>query len=1743
MSNVHERAKPNAHPVHKHRINIPHPRRHFATSPHLSAPVSNVSITRAAKDPLHLDEIIGKEEAAAKRRDIRRHYAALYKQLKPSHEQISNSPMGAQSIGNRDVEVEVEVEPILPESTECIPEVHVNLLHHTIMLPDHASTEDKCSNATSPVNTASGISDTSTNGAIDVTIQDTTIQSIRDVDALMDRYTSLLQERFKKSATSAIFEAQLANFKSQHGPYTHPDGCDQEEDHNAENTNHSDLKHVKFDEELTTHFSSPLTHKGHKHHDHAHEEAKTWSNPRSLHHPERKHFERPQPKSPVPITNPSLLPVHSVVVVTQADRLDMKKRLPMEEMSPRAQKAHISFSDRPCRVASARQSWVSRLEHPEPHRKLHFAQSPRSEGLPTSLLKPLQPMLFQGCLNTENFYGSQESINIASNPTVDSIAVEASHASSCQRVVQAIGPSPHQSEFAISGSHVNPEATIPHSMTLGDGGWTTSVERVRGVQEGMPSVYMSAPKSPVTSRPSTAILPSSSSKRVDTAAKTEAIVSGAEKARPSSAVSVSRKVSVDRHTTGQCSINGELRKVPEKSPDNNNDNNNSSNKSSFANIREYGREHSQLVTTVEEPYFEPQSYVHLSETAINLDVSATNHVSQQGPELSEHTPSSALRMMDVRINVYGSRLSQVGSPNMPDHQRKRDWYRVVHGNNQSDREPVEIEKYPNLYDPPHGLRPLLCAMSASDVPPPDQRLLVIDSQFDEHGRSRLLNEFIHEEIKRLGAVLELTGGLGPSEVSCRRGVLLASIGQYEEALKNLNHALDSDPHSIEALWYRHMIRLKEGNLNEALDNLNVILGLDPDHLGAWRAKARLTQELERPKHAIVAYTNIIRLRPQESDPYFQRALLFKAEHETVYASQDFAVVRRLDPDNETAMRHLAIHSFERHLYEDAVKAFEKLLQVNPGESSLYAYHGRCLANLAKWDDALKDFNEAIRLAPESAENYFHRGCVLRERNSQRSIEDFSISVLIDDSKKNADAFFQRAMLYVKLEEYDLAVADYKRVVEIDPVKASAHLNLGILYHKIFKKLNDALQCFNLAIKADPTCKRALLARAELYQQLHSNAHLGPKHDITHISLPKRKGSFMSYVDSAVADYSRAIHMRPRDHLLYLHRGRLLLRESRIQDATKDFETAFKINSSIALNFVQRSLVLSFQGKYHDILEEYDIRLETEKLSTNPAALLIVAKAKFKLGDCSGALKYLDLANEHSPHDPKVHFQLGLVLKAMSEWSQAAREFSKCVGINAGDAKALYNLGLCLLHQGDVKGLTYLRDALAKDPKNFEVYITRAAFQFKRGDLQKAIENCNAALSLEPGSLRGHLLRGACYLALQQSSVAVRDFTKAANLDKTCHLAFYNRAVAYQALHDFDSALRDYSIVLLQQEKQYDALRNRGLLYWQRNDAQNAFLDFSMAAIGFPRDARLRGVLGLCCHKLVLDDEATAHFDQAITIDPDMLEMRVGKGNVLAAMGKTKEARRLYAYVLHIKPRTAPAAFNIALTFQQDNNIKKALHFFTSALALDPDAAYALDGRACALLQSGNHLGALVDASEAIKLTPWKAEYISNRGVVHEAMANPAEALNDFKMAVEKSKRFALAYFNLGNAYLKQGAYEKAVLLYAKCFHMEDNQDGLAMLNCGVGNCLLGETQAALDNLDVAAKLCPDDAHVFFNRGHVLEVEGRLSVAEADYAKSLHIAPDAETYNARGDVEGKKAKPMSAMEDFQHALLPEDGFVP
>ncbi|KAJ1568864.1 cytochrome c oxidase subunit 1, partial [Nowakowskiella sp. JEL0078] len=247
---------------------------------------------------------------------------------------------------------------------------------------------------------------------------------------------------------------------------------------------------------------------------------------------------------------------------------------------------------------------------------------------------------------------------------------------------------------------------------------------------------------------------------------------------------------------------------------------------------------------------------------------------------------------------------------------------------------------------------------------------------------------MEEEIKKLTGLLSLSTVPIPAYLR-RRGILYARVQKYPEALIDFSKSIQYDPFNSDAYWNRHQLYLLQGNVELALKDLDAITESNRQHFGAFLAKSRIYQEIGAIKLAIVNYSQVVKLKPEHPDGYYQRACLFEAENEMVYANEDFKMVRILDPTNEHAIKNLAMYSFERELWNDAIQAFTKLIRIHPEDGVPYSFRGRALAFLTKWEDALQDLTAAIQLDPEKSEFFFYRGCLLRDRNIRKAIEDFS----------------------------------------------------------------------------------------------------------------------------------------------------------------------------------------------------------------------------------------------------------------------------------------------------------------------------------------------------------------------------------------------------------------------------------------------------------------------------------------------------------------------------------------------------------------------------------------------------------------------------------------------------------------------------------------------------------------------------------------------------------------------------------
>jgi tetratricopeptide (TPR) repeat protein len=64
-------------------------------------------------------------------------------------------------------------------------------------------------------------------------------------------------------------------------------------------------------------------------------------------------------------------------------------------------------------------------------------------------------------------------------------------------------------------------------------------------------------------------------------------------------------------------------------------------------------------------------------------------------------------------------------------------------------------------------------------------------------------------------------------------------------------------------------------------------------------------------------------------------------------------------------------------YSEAIKAYDKAIEMNPQLIQAWISKGFALNSLAKYDEAIKAFDQVIRIAPQFAQAWYNRGLALK----------------------------------------------------------------------------------------------------------------------------------------------------------------------------------------------------------------------------------------------------------------------------------------------------------------------------------------------------------------------------------------------------------------------------------------------------------------------------------------------------------------------------------------------------------------------------------------------------------------------------------------------------------------------------------------------------------------------------------------------------------------------------------------------
>ena len=212
---------------------------------------------------------------------------------------------------------------------------------------------------------------------------------------------------------------------------------------------------------------------------------------------------------------------------------------------------------------------------------------------------------------------------------------------------------------------------------------------------------------------------------------------------------------------------------------------------------------------------------------------------------------------------------------------------------------------------------------------------------------------------------------------------------------------------------------------------------------------------------------------------------------------------------------------ERQSDTSVLAEYDEAIRLNPDSAEAYFNRGKARASLDQDPSAIADYDAAIQLNPNFAEAYFHRGC----------LKDYLVQW--DPHKSMTDARFK---------ERRSAIADFDEAIRLDldfPELLHAYYRRGLAKYNL-DRYEDAIVDFDEALRlkqGDPEC---IIAEIQ--------------------ELREESVGMLNFYEEGIAGITERIRQNPNDIRDYKIRGETKGFLGRMQAAKSDFQKVLELTT-------------------------------------------------------------------------------------------------------------------------------------------------------------------------------------------------------------------------------------------------------------------------------------------------------------------------------------------------------------------------------------------------------------------------------------------------------------------------------------------------------------------------------------------------------------------------------------------------------
>lgn len=479
---------------------------------------------------------------------------------------------------------------------------------------------------------------------------------------------------------------------------------------------------------------------------------------------------------------------------------------------------------------------------------------------------------------------------------------------------------------------------------------------------------------------------------------------------------------------------------------------------------------------------------------------------------------------------------------------------------------------------------------------------------------------------------------------------LASQGRLEEAIEAYQEALKGDPLNLDIRGYIIALSNKTHAWSEVIHQ-------HMECAEIFRQQGDLDAAVER-------YRDVLRLE----ETLESQGSSLRAADENAQIKES---VKRVKPE---VYLQIGRHFLVRNEVDQAVQYLRKSIELGPGRWEAHMSLGQAYMKLSMDKEAIDQFQEVSRLAPqEAAQAYEMLGEIFARKKG----------------RQNTKVWFQHAAdMYVKKELLSDATRAYLRILDLEPENRDIIHSLGELYAKqnmipeaveTFRKLAElypdnkpldkVINIYETVVSWEPKARWAIDNLIEIYESVLER-------NPTNINIRKR-----------LVEHLLAIGKTEEVTPHYLHLANGNIERGMFDEAVKSLRRLLELDRG---NIPARELL-------GEIYLKKD--MQNEALETFQQ----IVKLYRASGDEESALKFQQRMVQFFPQAQDLVYQVALSLRDKNDLEGALQEIDRVIAQKPNDDKALLYKAQILtdLKQLDPAIHTYAR-ILQIDPQRVDI---------------------------------------------------------------------------------------------------------------------------------------------------------------------------------------------------------------------------------------------------------------------------------------------------------------------------------------------------------------------------------------------------------------------------------------------------------